>query len=135
MIASPARANNNQAMLDCKNMKAGIKGIVLRGAAATLARCQRDTAAVIATYATKMRLTQRSTFDRTAVKHVSALPKPWDLSRPFDEPGDRCWSPTLDPRRQSGIARQINQNPSWAMVRLSTASAGPVSIGGTTTSW
>jgi hypothetical protein len=102
---------------------------------ATLARCQRDTAAVIATYATKMRLTQRSTFDRTAVKHVSALPKPWDLSRPFDEPGDRCWSPTLDPRRQSGIARQINQNPSWAMVRLSTASAGPVSIGGTTTSW
>jgi hypothetical protein len=68
-------------------MKAGTKGIVLRGAAATLARCQRDTAAVIATYATKMRLTQRSTFDRTAVKHVSALPKPWDLSRPDDEPG------------------------------------------------
>jgi hypothetical protein len=38
---------------------------------ASLMRCQRDTAAVIASYATKMRLTPRASFDRTAPKLTS----------------------------------------------------------------
>src|SRR5262245_38349944 len=46
----------------------------------------------------------------------------------------REWE-TLSRYRQAERARQINQNPSWAMVRASIATAGPVSSGGTNTSW
>jgi hypothetical protein len=52
---------------------------------ALLTRTLRDTAAVIATYATKMRLSQRSTYDRTAVKLAPVGPKPWELGKPSDD--------------------------------------------------
>ena len=53
---------------------------------ATLIRCQRDSAAVVASFATKMRLTPRSSFDRTAPKLASPWPKPWELGPSDDEP-------------------------------------------------
>lgn len=46
---------------------------------ALLMRCQRDQAAIVASFGTKLRLTPRSNFDRTAPKLASTLPKPWEL--------------------------------------------------------
>jgi hypothetical protein len=50
-----------------------------------LVRMQRDQAAVIARLSTKMRLTPRSSFDRTAPKLTSPYPKPWDLGKRSDD--------------------------------------------------
>jgi hypothetical protein len=47
----------------------------------SLEKMQRGAAMLVANFATRLRLTPRSTIDRSAPKLVSSLPKPWD-----DEP-------------------------------------------------
>jgi hypothetical protein len=56
---------------------------------------QRAEAKVIASYATMLRLTPRSTWDRYTPKVVSRLPKPWELggNPPPDDKPDGSGSP------------------------------------------
>ena len=57
---------------------------------------QRAEAKVIASYATKLRLTPRSTWDRYTPKAVSRLPRPWEIGadqRPDDDTPDDGGSP------------------------------------------
>ena len=51
-----------------------------------LIRCQRDTAAVIASYATKMRTDAAIKFRPHRTEARSPWPKPWELGRSDDEP-------------------------------------------------